>query len=49
LLDYVNHMRDVRLTDAQLAEVRRRLADPDRELAPVPRLGAHCAARFVAR
>jgi hypothetical protein len=25
-------MRDRRLTDAQVAEVRRRMADPDREL-----------------
>jgi len=32
LLDYVKHMRDVRLTDAQVAEVRRRRADPDRKL-----------------
>lgn len=32
LLDYVKHMHDVRLTDAQVAEVRRRMADPDRVL-----------------
>jgi hypothetical protein len=32
LLDYVKHMRDRRLTDAQVAEVHRRMADPDREL-----------------
>ncbi|MGJ5181373.1 hypothetical protein ACQR16_33130 [Bradyrhizobium oligotrophicum] len=32
LLDYVRHMRDVRLTDAQLDEVRRRRADPDRKI-----------------
>jgi hypothetical protein len=32
LLDYVKHMRDMRLTDAQVAEVRRRRADPDRRL-----------------
>jgi hypothetical protein len=32
LLDYVKHMRDRRLTEAQVAEVRRRLADPDRKL-----------------
>jgi hypothetical protein len=32
LLDYVKHMRDMRLTDAQVAEVRRRRADPNREL-----------------
>jgi hypothetical protein len=30
LLDYVKHMRELRLTDAQVAEVRRRIADPDR-------------------
>lgn len=32
LLDYLKHMRDVQLTDAQVAEVRRRRADPDRKL-----------------
>lgn len=32
LLDYVKHMRDTRLTDAQVAEVRRRRANPDRIL-----------------
>ena len=32
LLDYVKHMRDLRLTDAQIAEVRRRRANPDRKL-----------------
>jgi hypothetical protein len=32
LLDYVKHMRDVRLTEAQIAEVRRRRADPGRKL-----------------
>jgi hypothetical protein len=32
LLDYVKHMRDMRLTDAQVDEVRRRVADPNREL-----------------
>jgi len=32
LLDYVKHMHDMRLTDAQVAEVRRRVADPDRRL-----------------
>lgn len=32
LLDYVRHMRDVRLTDAQLEEVRRRRADPNRKI-----------------
>jgi hypothetical protein len=32
LLDYVKHMRDMRLTDAQVAEVRRRRADPGRKL-----------------
>jgi hypothetical protein len=28
LLDYLDHMRGVSLTDGQAAEVRRRLADP---------------------
>jgi hypothetical protein len=32
LLDYVKHMRELRLTDAQVAEVRRRMANPDRKL-----------------
>jgi hypothetical protein len=32
LLDYVKHMRDTRLTDAQVEEVRRRRADPNRKL-----------------
>jgi hypothetical protein len=32
LLDYVKHMRDVRLTDEQVEEVRRRIADPNRKL-----------------
>jgi hypothetical protein len=32
LLDYVKHMRDRRLTDVQVAEVQRRMADPDRRL-----------------
>jgi hypothetical protein len=29
LLDYLDHMQDLYLTDEQVAEVRRRLADPD--------------------
>jgi len=32
LLDYVKHMGDMRLTDAQIAEVRRRRTDPNRKL-----------------
>jgi len=32
LLDYVKHMRDVRLTEAQIAEIRRRRDDPGRKL-----------------
>jgi hypothetical protein len=32
LLDYVKHMRDFSLTDAQLEEVRRRRTDPNRKL-----------------
>jgi hypothetical protein len=31
-LDYLKHMREVRLTEAQIAEVRRRRADPNRKL-----------------
>ena len=31
LLDYVKHMHDLRLTDQQVAEVRRRMADPNRK------------------
>jgi hypothetical protein len=34
LLDYLKHMRDMRLTDAQAAEVRRRRARPNRKLLP---------------
>jgi hypothetical protein len=32
LLDYLSHREETRLTDEQLAEVRRRRADPDRKL-----------------
>jgi hypothetical protein len=32
LLDYVKHMHDTHLTEAQIAEVRRRRADPNRKL-----------------
>ena len=32
LIDYLDHRQEVQLTDAQLAEVRRRLADPGRVL-----------------
>jgi len=32
LLDYVKHMRDMRLTDEQVAEVRSRVVDPNRRL-----------------
>ena len=32
LLDYVEHMREVRLTEAEIAKVRRSRADPDRKL-----------------
>ena len=31
LLDYVKHMREIQLTDEQIAEVRRRRADPNRK------------------
>jgi hypothetical protein len=47
LLDYLAHRRDLRVSDEQLAEIRRRLADPDRKLvsrdearARIKRLGA---------
>ena len=32
LLDYVKHRRTVSLTDDQVAEVQRRIANPDRKL-----------------
>ena len=32
LFDYLRHMHDTHLTDAQVAEVRRRRADPNRSL-----------------
>jgi putative addiction module component (TIGR02574 family) len=32
LLDYLAHRQDTRLTDEQLAEIRRRRADPNRTL-----------------
>jgi len=32
LLDYVAHMREIRLTDEQIAEVQRRISDPNRKL-----------------
>ncbi len=32
LLDYVKHMHDTHLTEAQVTEVRRPRADPDRKL-----------------
>jgi len=31
LLDYVKHMRELELTDEQIAEVRRRRTDPNRK------------------
>lgn len=31
LLDYVKHMREIQLTDEQIAEVRRRRTDPNRK------------------
>lgn len=31
LIDYVKHMREIQLTDEQVAEVRRRRADPNRK------------------
>ncbi len=32
LLDYVRHMNELHLTDAQVEEVRRRIANPNRKL-----------------
>jgi hypothetical protein len=32
LLDYIKHMRDIELTDAQLGEVRRRRSNPNRKV-----------------
>ncbi len=32
LLDYLTHRKDLRVSDEQLAEIRRRRADPDRKL-----------------
>jgi hypothetical protein len=32
MLDYLTHRRDLRISDEQLAEIRRRRADPDRKL-----------------
>jgi hypothetical protein len=29
LLDYVKHMRDTQMTEAQVAEIERRISDPD--------------------
>ena len=47
LMDYLAHRRDLRLTDEQLLEIRRRRADPNRTLvshedarARIGRLGA---------
>lgn len=47
LLDYLAHRNDLRLSDEQLAEIRRRRADPNRKLvshdearARIGRLGA---------
>jgi hypothetical protein len=39
LLDYVKHMRDAGLTDAQAEEVHRRRTDPDRKIVRMPRRG----------
>ena len=47
LLDYLAHRQSLRVSDEDLAEIRRRLADPDRKLvshdearARIKRLGA---------
>ncbi len=34
LIDYLTHRDDMRLSDEQLAQVRRRRADPERKLLP---------------
>jgi len=34
VLDYLSHRRNLRVSDEDLAEVRRRRADPDRRLVP---------------
>jgi hypothetical protein len=39
LMDYLTHRDELRLSDAQLAEVRRRRSDPNRKLV------SHAAAR----
>ncbi len=33
MLDYLRHRHDLRVSDADLAEIRRRRADPNRKLA----------------
>jgi len=47
MLDYLTHRKDLRVSDEQLAEIRRRRADPNRKLvsheearARIKRLGA---------
>ena len=35
LMDYLDQMRDGQLSDEQVAEVRRRLADPERKTVPL--------------
>jgi hypothetical protein len=42
-LDYVKHRRDVQLTDAQVEEVRRRIADPHRKLLSLEEVRARIA------
>ncbi|NVN84665.1 MAG: hypothetical protein HXX15_01140 [Rhodopseudomonas sp.] len=43
LIDYLKHMRDMRLTEAQVAEVRRRRANPERKLVSLEEARARIA------
>ncbi|AMA59154.1 hypothetical protein [Bradyrhizobium sp. CCGE-LA001] len=43
LLDYVKHMQEIRLTDEQIAEVRRRRADPNRKFLTLDEVRARVA------
>lgn len=41
MLDYLAHKRDLRVSDEQLAEIRRRRADPNRKLVSHDEARAH--------
>ena len=47
MLDYLAHRRELRVSDADLAEIRRRRADPNRKLVSHEEARAHQAARRV--